>query len=45
MTPSPWHRSQRPPLTLKEKRLFVYPFSLASIVFAKVSRIKSKTPV
>ena len=45
MMPSPEHASQRPPFTLKEKRLLEYPRILASCVAAKISRISVKTPV
>ena len=43
--PSPWHASQRPPLTLKENLLELYPLILASCVEAKSSLMSVNTPV
>ena len=45
MIPSPEQASQRPPLTLNEKRPFLYPRIFASLVLANKSRISSKTLV
>ncbi len=43
--PSPWHASQRPPLTLNENRLAEKPCILASCVCANRLRISVNTPV
>src|SRR5699024_12250634 len=43
--PSPRQASQRPPFTLKLKRPFLYPRTLASFVSAKTSLILSNTHV
>jgi hypothetical protein len=45
MTPSPWHASQRPPLTLNEKRPALKPRALASGIIANSSRMKVNIPV
>ncbi len=45
MIPSPWQFSQRPPLTLKEKRPGLYPRTLASGIDAKSSRMYVNMPV
>ena len=45
MVPSPEQFSQRPPLTLNEKRPCWYPRTLASVVSAKSARTLSNTPV
>ena len=43
--PSPEQASQRPPLTLNEKRPGLYPRALASGIDAKSSRIGVNSPV
>src|SRR5438552_316089 len=45
MIPCPWHASQRPPLTLNEKRPALYPLIRASGTFANVSRSGVYRPV
>ena len=45
MTPSPWHVSQRPPLTLNEKRPGLNPRALASGSTANSSRMNVNRPV
>ncbi len=45
MTPSPWQASQRPPLTLKEKRPGLKPRARASGTIANSSRMKVNRPV
>ncbi len=45
ITPSPWHASQRPPLTLNEKRPGWKPRAFASGSIAKSSRMNVKSPV
>ena len=44
-TPSPLQLSHLPPATLKLNLPFWYPLIFASSVAAKMSRIKSNTPV
>ena len=43
-TPWPSHSAQRPPATLKEKRLAVYPRIRASLVPANRRRMSSQMP-
>src|SRR3989338_2694965 len=45
ISPFPWQASHRPPFTLKEKRLALYPLTLASSVSAKSSLINVHAPV
>ena len=45
ITPSPWHASQRPPLTLNEKRPGLKPRARASGTMANSSRMNVNRPV